>query len=205
MYFSRMAPVFAQDRWTRVEMMMLKMYAKCLKKVQRKDDYATTLLDILARSAAKQRASATRFPLGQRGPVGRSMGIDTWLDDDKIGTSGYLTELLLSLEESARSISVPMTDFFGDILVEPYIRHYDDKDGFQLRVQFRHLLEDPLPVETVKVHLLSASANAGRDIWLENVTPFELRQGLARLWLDSNVCGPVNHINEASPYSCFDR
>jgi trafficking protein particle complex subunit 10 len=186
MYFSRMAPVFAQDRWTRVEMMMLKMYAKCLKKVQRKDDYVATLLDILARSAAKQRASAMRLPSGQGMPVVRALEITTWLDDDEIETSGYLAELLASL--STKSVTVPMAEFFGDILVEPYIRHYDDKDGFQLRVQFRHLLEDPLPVDRVRVHLLSASANSGRDMWLDSTTQFDSKQGMVRRWLDSNVC-----------------
>src|ERR1700744_410912 len=90
MYFSRMAPVFAQDRWTRVEMMMLKMYAKCLKKLQRKDDYVAKLLDILARSAAKQHASTVRWPHKQERPASSIVGIDTWLDDDEIETSGYL-------------------------------------------------------------------------------------------------------------------
>ena len=59
MYFGRMASLFAETRWNTVETTMLKMYAQCLKKLNRKDEYLRTLLDLLAKSAASKKSVQT--------------------------------------------------------------------------------------------------------------------------------------------------
>lgn len=80
-----------------------------------------------------------------------------------------------------------MAKYFSDVVVDPYVRHYDDKDGFQVRLQFRHILEDEVEIKTAKVRLVCANASQGKDIWLESTEPMRLRKGLNRVWLGCNV------------------
>ncbi|OCK77953.1 TMEM1 family protein-like protein [Lepidopterella palustris CBS 459.81] len=195
MYFHRMAPLFAENRWNYVETTMLKMYAQCLKKLNRKDEYVRTLLDLLAKSAAERktirlaRASLQGTSIAERIERSKTSG---WLDDDKVDTAGFLTELIDYSNRLPYDVTVPMSKYFGDITVEPYVRHYDDKDGFQLRLQFRHLLEDDIVIQKARVRLISAVSGHSKEIWLESENAMNLRRGMARTWLNSNIntCGP---------------
>ncbi|KAH7117939.1 TMEM1 family protein-like protein [Dendryphion nanum] len=191
MYFGRMASFFAESRWNLVESTMLKMHAQCLKKLNRKDEYVRKLLDLLAKSAAnmKQLRASSR----QSSTPVRSTSLKGWLDDDNVDTTGLLRELVEFSEHLPYDISVSMPHYFSDISVEPYVRHYDDRDGFQLRLQFRHLLEDDIEVKSVKVRLIGATADQWKEIWLESSTVIQLRKGVCRAWLGSNV-------NATGPY-----
>ncbi|KAF2261681.1 TMEM1 family protein-like protein [Lojkania enalia] len=180
MYFGRMASLFAETRWNFVEATMLRMYAQCLKKLNRKDEYVRTLLDLLAKSAASRKTIRT-FVSNAIG------GSKSWLDDDKVDTAGLFEELIDFSRQLPYDVSVPMGKYFGDIVVEPYVRHFDDKDGFQLRLQFRHVLEDDVEIKQAKVRLTSATSAQGKDIWLESSDPIQLNKGVCRMWLGSNV------------------
>ena len=80
-----------------------------------------------------------------------------------------------------------MADYFTDIAVEPYLRHYENKDGFQLRLQFRHVLEDEIEIRAVKIRLVSATSTTAKDIWLETPEAVTLEKGLSLVWLGCNV------------------
>ena len=181
MYFGRMASLFAQDRWNSVEATMLRMYAQCLKKLNRKDEYVRTLLELLAISAAKRKEHR-----GYRQHSVLSKEHPGWLDDDTIDTSGVLAELLDFSEQLPYDVTVPMAKYFGDIAVEPYVRHYEDQDGFQLRLLFRHVLEDAIDIREAKVRLTSATP-VGREIWLDSSETLRVSPGTGRLWVKSNV------------------
>jgi hypothetical protein len=185
MYFGRMASLFAESRWNTVETTMLKMYAQCLKKLNRKDEYVRTLLDILAKSAGNKIASRTSSKRASTLKLPPA-SVD-WLDDDNVDTNGVFEELVSFSEQLPYDLNAPMTKYFGDIVVEPYVRHFDDKDGFQLRLQFRHVLEDEIELRKVKIRLVSATPGQGKDIWLESEAAIQLRKGLCRTWLSSNV------------------
>lgn len=186
MYFGRMASLFAESRWNTVDTTMLKMYAQCLKKLNRKDEYVRTLLDILAKSVGNKIASRTSFKRAStlKSPIPSK----DWLDDDNVDTNGVFEELVSFSEHLPYDLSAPMTKYFGEIVVEPYVRHFDDKDGFQLRLQFRHVLEDELEIRKAKIRLVSATPGQGKEIWLENTAVVRLQQGICRTWLSSNVC-----------------
>lgn len=185
MYFGRMASLFAETRWNTVETTMLKMYAQCLKKLNRKDEYVRTLLDLLAKSAASR--------LSIRSSSKRANAIETdkmpkdWLNDAKVDTTGVFKQLIAYSEQLPKDKNPLMAKYFDDIVVEPYLRHFDNKDGFQLRLQFRHILEDDIEIDKAKVRLTSATATQGKEIWLESSGPIEVTKGLCRLWLSSNV------------------
>ncbi|KAF2491824.1 hypothetical protein BU16DRAFT_565520 [Lophium mytilinum] len=189
MYFSRMAPQFAETRWNFVETTMLKMYAQCLKKLNRKDEYTRTLLDLLAKSAAKKmsiRISRKSFQsIGI--PDENAQSTFSWLDDDKADTTGLFNELLTYSEQLPYDITVPMSKYFGDIAVEPYVRHYDDRDGFQLRLQVRHILEDDILIERARIHLIHVTPGQGKEMWLDLEDTMLIRKGLFKVWLDSNI------------------
>ncbi|KAI8943647.1 hypothetical protein NX059_001632 [Plenodomus lindquistii] len=193
-YFGRMASqssLFAESRWNTVETTMLKMHARCLKKLNRKDEYVRTLLDLLAKSAASRmalRASTKRIE-----PTDATLGSLDWLNDDKVDTTGLFQELVSYSQQLPYDITVKMGKYFGDISVEPYVRHYDDKDGFQLRLQFRHLLEDDIEIRAAKVRLVSTAQTPGKELWLEMTDTTQLKNGLNRMWLGCN-------INTVGPY-----
>ncbi|EUC43169.1 hypothetical protein COCMIDRAFT_7340 [Bipolaris oryzae ATCC 44560] len=181
-YFGRMASYFATSRWNTVEATMLKMHARCLKKLNRKDEYVRTVLDLLAKSSASRMAAKSS-----------SKRIDTtgdsheWLNDDNVDTTDVLHEIVGYSQQLPYDVTVQMAKYFSDISVEPYVRHYDDKDGFQLRLQFRHLLEDEIEIRAAKIRLVSAISNQAKDVWLEETGTIQLKKGLNRMWIGCNV------------------
>jgi len=185
MYFGRMASTFAEARWNTVESVMLQLHAKCLRKLNRKDEYVRTLLDLLSKSAASSVSStASSRRVDPSALAGKSNG---WLNDDEVDTVGIFNELIDYSQQLPYDVSAPMAKYFGDISVEPYVRHYEDKDGFQLRLSFRHVFEDDVTIKAAKIRLVSADSNQGKDIWLEHSEPKILKKGSVRLSLDCNV------------------
>ena len=165
---------------------MLRLYARCLKKLNRKDECVRTLLDLLAKSAASLKGSRTGSSAPETGPEGGNK-LQNWLHDDQVDTTGIFSELVEYSEHLPYDLTVPMDNYFSDIAVQQFVHHYDDKDGFQLRLQVRHVLEDDITVGKAKVQLTSATSAQSKDIWLESSDPVELKKGVARIWLGSNV------------------
>jgi hypothetical protein len=188
MYFGRMASLFAESRWNTVETTMLRMHAHCLKKLNRKDEYVRTLLDLLAKSAASRMSFKTTSRRADANDIS-DMPQD-WLNDDKVNTSGIFNELIEFSQQLPYDVTVQMPKYFGDISVEPYVRHHDDRDGFQLRLQFRHILEDEVEIKSAKIRLVSADSSQVKDIWLESSGPIQLKKGMTRMWLGCNVSMP---------------
>ena len=197
MYFGSMAGItskgspdaslslFAKSRWNTVVATMLKMYARCLKKLNRKDEYVRTLLDLLARSSASRISFSSAS--GRTNDDAVSSMPSDWLNDDKIDTIGVLDELTNYSQQLPYDVSVQMAEYFTDIAVEPYLRHYEYKDGFQLRLQFRHVLEDEIEIRAAKIRLVSATSTTAKDIWLETPQALTIKKGLTRVWLGCNV------------------
>jgi hypothetical protein len=161
------------------------MYARCLKKLNRKDEYVRTLLDLLARSSASRisfSSSSKRATDDNLSNLPRD-----WLNDDKVDTGGVLNELVNYSQQLPYDVSVQMADYFMDIAVEPYVRHYENKDGFQLQLQFRHILEDEIEVRAAKIRLISANSTTAKDIWLETPDALVVKKGLTRVWVGCNV------------------
>ena len=197
MYFGSMAGItskgspdaslslYAKSRWNTVVATMLKMYARCLRKLNRKDEYIRTLLDLLARSAASRISFSSSSKRASDDDVS-SVPRD-WLNDDKVDTGGVLNELVNYSQQLPYDVSVQMADYFTDIAVEPYVKHHEDKDGFQLRLQFRHILEDEIELRAAKIRLVSANSTTAKDIWLETPAALTIKKGFTRVWLGCNV------------------
>lgn len=164
---------------------MLKMYSRCLKKLNRKDEYVRTLLDLLAKSAASRMSVRASSKRGETAEIADMPS--GWLNDDKVDTTGAFQELVDYSQQLPYDVTVQMAKYFGDISVEPYVRHYDDKDGFQLRLHFRHLLEDEVEIRAAKVRLVSANSTQGKEIWLESQELTQLKKGFNKMWVGCQV------------------
>jgi hypothetical protein len=180
-YLTRVISSYGDRQWGLIETSLLRIHAQCLKKLNRRDDYARMLLNMLAKTAAQQK-SHLELRLRQR-----FTSRDPWQDDDHIDTSGLLTELIAYSGELPYDLSVPMSRYFTDIAVEPYIQHYENKDGFSIILKLQHLLDDPLEVDNTRVRLTTISDNPSREIWLENGDSIELTSGMNSIRVGTNV------------------
>jgi hypothetical protein len=185
-YLTRVISSYGDRQWGLIETSLLKIHAQCLKKLNRRDDYARMLLNMLAKTAAQQK-SHLELRLRQRFTLK-----DPWQDDDHIETSGLLTELVAYSDELPYDLSVPMIRYFTDIAVEPYIQHYENKDGFSITLKLRHLLDDSLEIDNTRVRLITISDGPSREIWLENGDSIELIPGMNSIRVGANVSVALN-------------
>lgn len=168
-----------------LEISILTFYARCLKKLGRKDDYVRVILKILGKNA--------REGVSSRGADGALINSGQESSDPVISntsmtaTTELATDLISYAAELHREISVPMNRYMRNIKVNPYIKHYDYKDGFQLQLSFRCMLGDRIPIQSVKVKISSTGDGALREIWLETDEAITLLPGMINLWLHSNV------------------
>jgi len=160
---------------------MLRAYAKCLKELHRRDEYMRVMMSLLSKVIIRQRTlSIPRL----RSPTTKPSS--AWIDDGDVNVSGVLDQIVTFSMEMPYDFTAMMSDFFSDINVDQEVLHYDEKDGFSLNVQFRHLLQDPLMLDRVRLRL-SHSRESGQEIWLESDGQVSLKNGLVKLRLQSNV------------------
>ncbi|KAF1814545.1 hypothetical protein P152DRAFT_447886 [Eremomyces bilateralis CBS 781.70] len=193
-YFSRASPLYAQSRWGFVETAMLKLHVQCLKKLHRKDEYIRVLFRLLAKAAASEKARLLPRPKLKphtssldNAEVVASTIQATWLDDDLVDTQGYLAELVSFSDELPYDVTVPMAHYFADITVIPTIRHFEDKDGFELQVRVRHVLSDDVSIQEAKVLLKASGQRQVPDIWLTSRQPTTVRKGLQSIMVESHI------------------
>ncbi|KAI9689372.1 MAG: hypothetical protein M1822_010023 [Bathelium mastoideum] len=183
-YFQRIAPLYAEDRWGLIEATMLKMYAQCLKILHRRDDYSRVLLNLLAKAAAmeKSRSQGPTKKLPQSSAVNSK-----WLDDDDVDVSGQMTELLNFSSELPYTVTVPMVKYFDGLKIDPIVQHFQDKDGFKMHVKFRHLFEDNIEAEAIKLRLVYTSPGQTKEVWLQGPSPVLIKKGPQSFWLSTNI------------------
>jgi hypothetical protein len=155
---------------------MLRIYAKCLKDLHRRDEYMRVMLSLLGKVVARR---MTR-------ELPRVRSASAWLDEETVDVSGVLGELVSFSEELPYNFSAPMSDFFTDIDVNPEVVLYPNKDGFGLNIYLKHLLDEDLTVDRVRLRLILVS-DASQEILLQSGGPLELKRGLANLRVYSDV------------------
>ncbi|KAI9836242.1 MAG: hypothetical protein M1819_001579 [Sarea resinae] len=185
-YFHRLASAYAESRWNLLETSMLKMYAKCLKHLHRKDEYVRVVLKLLAKAASREKREITRRGSLYKG-AHQDNNMDDWLDDDAIDIEGYLEDITIHARELPYEISAPMEQYFAHINVSQYPQHYEDHDGFQLQLEFRHILRVTLEITSARVRLVSATGSQSQEIWLESEKETIAAPGLVKLLIGANV------------------
>lgn len=175
-YFQRSSATFSKTSWSYVHGEMLRIYAKCLKDLHRRDEYMRVMLGLLGKVVARRTTRA----------LPRIQNASAWLDEGTVDVSGVLGELVSFSDELPYNFTAPMSDFFAEIDVGPEIVLHPDKDGFGLNVGLKHLLDDDLAVDHVRLRLVLAS-DASQEIFLQNDGPLELKRGFVKLEVHSNV------------------
>ncbi|PYH48467.1 putative TMEM1 family protein [Aspergillus saccharolyticus JOP 1030-1] len=177
-YFHQLTPFYGNKHWSVLEGVMLEMYARCLKELDRSDEYVRTILRLLAKFAAWTESNLSS----------RQKTLDaSHIFAENALVSEYVDELFRASGALNKEVFAPMTDFFGDLKVKPTIAHYEDKDGFQLQLALRFLLGKRLEIDSLKLRLVSASGPQTNEHWLEMSTGMTIRSSSTKVLVDSST------------------
>lgn len=178
-YFGHVLPLYAAEGWSLMEDEASMVHAHCLKQLKRGEEYITVLLTLLAKVCGRLKASDS--------PFGKIESIDGVVD-----TRGILPDLVGYSRSLGGDITRPAEQFFSDIRFDAEVIHFDDKDGFVLRLHLRHLLEDDVELSQLSARLVHAD-DSTMEIWLTNSKPGQLTRG-------SNSFDLQAHVNAFGPY-----
>ncbi len=168
-YFSQLAHLYGKASWTHLELNMLNMYAHCLKETNQNEEYVRVGLDIVAKLVLDNDAMAD---------------IQNTLERK----SSSLTELIAASSTIDQQVIVPMQDFFGDIDVDPYIRPYDDHDGFRLQIQVTNLTSDGIEAQEVRIKLVTVEEEHHSELWLAAGNVTTIQPGTVAISVGAKVC-----------------
>ncbi|KAF8477490.1 hypothetical protein BDZ91DRAFT_844125 [Kalaharituber pfeilii] len=228
-HLEKLTTFYASDGWSLIETRLLTMYAKCLSKMNRREEYVKVLLRLLAKSTAKKmrwdwRRIAALGPavVGRVPPTPLEEGFriprddadregaevdeprDVERDEEKrrkereqeedlvgLDVRGYVAEVVSMSDKLTHTITHPMTAFFTDISVEPFLQFLGErKDGFRLLVRFRYLLDEPIEVECVKVRIVSMTGGPqAREIWMSSEPAGKSAKGVEKVTLGLGLGG----------------
>ncbi|KAJ5578108.1 uncharacterized protein N7459_007072 [Penicillium hispanicum] len=177
-YFHQMAPFYGSKFWVVLEGTMLELYARCLKELNRNEDYVRMMLRLLAKFAAysqsqlsvKQRALSTPVSL---------------LEQEQL--AGYVSDLFEGIGSLQKDVTASLVDFFTDLHVHPAIRLYDNKDGFQIQMSLRFLLGPQIEINSIKVRLVSANSSQNAEHWIESSNTFMVQSSMTKILIDSST------------------
>ncbi|CZR50773.1 probable TRS130 TRAPP subunit of 130 kDa involved in targeting and fusion of ER to golgi transport vesicles [Phialocephala subalpina] len=182
-YFYRMTPFYAEGGWAQVELSMLILYARCLRELQRKEEYVRVVLKLLSKSAMVEKERMLRKSTLQ---IGRSSS----LSPEVLPTDSYLPDLLDITRTLPHEVLVPLQNFFASVEVDNTIRYHPEADSFGLQLRLNYLLSDDITIEKAKVRIVPLAGETSREIWLEMEGDTVFKKGNARLAVTSNTIIP---------------
>ncbi|KAI0970248.1 trafficking protein particle complex subunit 10 [Xylaria arbuscula] len=183
-YFWRTTPFFGESGWSLLELSMLIMYSKCLKQLQRREEYVKVLLKLLSKAATAEKDRRQTQP-------SFSTESQDYLESEEI--KGLLDDLLLETKTIQNDMRIPLSNFFSSIEVDGTPRYDEDQDSLTLRLKFNSLLVDDLTIDTASVRIVNTSFKPVREIWLKQEGPIVIRPGTSRLNLRSNTLIPGSY------------
>lgn len=178
-YFHQMAPFYGSKAWVVLEGSMLELYSRCLKELERNEDYVRMLLRLLAKSAAYSQSKLSDKQRALSAPT-------SILEQEKLAS--YVSDLFEGARTLQKDVTASLLDFFADFHVEPAIRLYDDKDGFQIQLSLRYLLGPQIEIDSLKVRLVSASKSHNAEHWIEGSANMVVKSSVTKILVDSSVC-----------------
>ena len=178
-YFRQLAPFYAKDDWSNLEMVMLDMYTQCLKNLRRIEDYVRIALRTLAKAVRSTSRATTESRTGsiEQPRAWHTLSSTTVCLKDVIAAS-------VSLDQP---VSVPMDQYFDNIRLDTHILHSLDHGGFTLNLQLRNLIPEDMEAVTVRARLISVGEEQRSELWLAAECVQVVKPGMARITLRSNV------------------
>ena len=178
-YFRQLAPFYAKDEWSDLEIVMLNMYAECLYHLQRTEDYVRVASRALAKMI-QNRWGATGEPR-----MGSADLLST--DQNPSYTTVSLKDIIAASTLLEQPVSVPMDQYFDHVVLDKHIQHLTEHDGFALYLKFRSLLPGSLEADSVRVTLTSTGEEQRSELWLTVHGPQIIRAGHNTIKLRSKV------------------
>lgn len=144
------------------------MYARCLKHMRRDVDYVRTGLKIISKFV---RESLTQ-PETRRTLYASSISMR-----DMIVASTQLHEPILASLES----------HLGTVALEPYIRHVNGQDGFQMQLKICSLISETIEAQQIQVKLIGVEDDQHSELWLAAHHVHSLPLGTVSILVSTNV------------------
>ncbi|KAI2619486.1 trafficking protein particle complex subunit 10 [Hypomontagnella submonticulosa] len=179
-YFWRTTPFFGESGWSLLELSMLVMYSRCLKELQRKDEYVKVMLKLLTKAAAAEKdrqEQKSAFRLGK---------VDHVDYPDSEAIRGFLDDLLVATKTLPNELRIPVSSFFSVIEVDGPPEYHHGRDGISLRLKMNSLLVDTLKIDTARVHVVGTVGESSKELWFELAQPVTIKPGKNKLKLNSN-------------------
>lgn len=177
-YFHRMAPFYGSKYWIVLEGSMLELHARCLKELKRNEDYVRMMIRLLSKFATYAQA---QLSARQKSVAGSIPSTEQEILDR------HVRDLFEAAGALQKDIPASLTDFFADFRVDPAIRLYDNKDGFQIQLSLRFLLGQQIEIDTLKVRLVSANSAQNSEHWIESSAKFVVKSSSTQILIDSSV------------------
>ncbi|KAL5361796.1 trafficking protein particle complex subunit 10 [Aspergillus floccosus] len=177
-YFHQITPFYGNKFWLMLEGVMLEMYSRCLKELDRTEEYVRMLLRLLAKFAVHMQAGLTP----------RQETLDaSHIFSEKPAVGEYVDELFKASVSLQKEVSAPLTDFFADLDVSPVILHHKDCDGFKMQVSLRFLLGKRIDIDSVKIRLVSAGSGQNCEYWIEAPTRTTIKSSSTKVLVNSST------------------
>ncbi|ORY66552.1 trafficking protein particle complex subunit 10 [Pseudomassariella vexata] len=203
-YFWRTTPFFGESGWSLLELSMLIMYSRCLKQLQRKDEYVKVTLKLLSKAAAAERQK-------QQYRSSLRLGKTDVDYPDSEAIKGLLADLLAETKTLQNTVRVPLANFFSALEVDGSLEYHVGRDSFSARLKLFSVLVDEMQLEKARVRLVSQVAGVQKEILLSLSRPTTIKPGRNRLDLSSNMVLPgiydVDKIDFTASNLCmhYDR
>lgn len=192
-----MTKFYADQGWNLIETTLLGMYAKCLKEMDRKEEYIKVLMKLLAKSSAAEKVRLRGRGVGALSdePIEKHGPSDDYILEEEAAVSGYVNSIIELSKDITGEISVPMSYFWSDIVVDPYPRHLDDMDGFEVLLKMRYLLKEEMEVQKIRVRIVNTIGQV-KEVWMETRGPTVMRKGMVRALARTNITIPGTYLVE---------
>lgn len=196
-HLEKMTKFYADQGWGLIETTLLGMYAKCLKEMDRREEYIKVLLKLLAKSSTAERERLRRRGIGapSYGPIEKQGLANDYTLEEEAAVTGYVNSIVDLSKDAAKEISVPMSHFWADIVVDPYPQHMNDRDGFEVLVKMRYLLREEMEVQKIKVRVVNTIGQV-KEVWMETQEPTIMRKGIVRALARTNITIPGSYLVE---------
>ncbi|KAI5927491.1 trafficking protein particle complex subunit 10 [Camillea tinctor] len=186
-YFWRTTPFFGESGWSLLELSMLVMYSRCLKKLERKDEYVKVLLKLLSKAAAAERdrqQAVASFRIVAKPDV-------NYTENEVI--KGFLHDLLGEVRTLPNELRVPLSSFFSCVEVDGPPEYCEGRDSVCVRLKVTSLLVDDLNIEGARVRIMNPATRTQKEIWFEQTELATLKPGSNKLKLTSNASIPGSY------------
>ncbi|KAJ5332494.1 TRAPP II complex TRAPPC10 [Penicillium brevicompactum] len=177
-YFHRMAPFYGTKNWVILEGSMLELHARCLKELQRNEDYVRMMIRLLSKFATYAQA---QLSIRQKALAGSIPSMEQEI------LEAHVSDLFKASGALQKDMSASLTDFFADLHVNPAIRLYDNQDGFQVELSLRFLLGQQVEIDNLKLRLVSANSSQHSEYWIESRDKLVVKSSSTKILIDSST------------------